>query len=631
MSASDSTSWRDRYLALIEQIVTITLQGKIRSKNQVYQMLVDHLSPGTGEIFERCLDERFSQVQEGLNSATGEMQQAKATRQLRAMQTIQDVWQQWQKEKQQTDAIAKAVEQIRSAPVQERFLTLLQILDINQKNLFAPTQIEQLAKSLQQIAQGNADREVVVSLQQIATGLSRGLESIGMLEGHLVSWMYEQNSSSLGFEGVPGQRGPWSVWAKRVNSLFPEQLFQLQSLNQPATELAKTYQNAELSVWIELAVILRWLQQGMVAWFDQQPYSVQWGRRLSCATLMTFAVIWWELFSGLPTGDRAQLSRACFQMVLQILRNFAVRTDFPLYGGLFASFSGEGLRDTLKYLDEPLKEIANTQEKGRILTLLGYSQGTLGQYQQAQAFHQEALEIARSAGDYLCEIANLNHLSRISIAQKDYQSAINYSQRALILSRQRGDKLGEANALANLGYGEVLAARQREEMLPEIYETSIEYLKQSLMLSEQLDDAYNQDVVRYQTRASSYNSLGIAYTLLEQPTIAIEYLQKGVEAAQTIGDLYLMGLNFTYLAEAYYRLNNVDRAVYNGCLGMFFLERISAKEWRQAAGLVAILQGQIGEESFNELLKQHRTRIVSAIGIDGFDYLPQLLEQYRRS
>ncbi|MBF2022351.1 MAG: tetratricopeptide repeat protein [Hydrococcus sp. C42_A2020_068] len=629
MIALDS-SWRDRYLVLIEQIVTNTLQGKVRSKNQVYRTLTENISPGTGEIFERCLDERMSQVREGLDNQTDEMKQAKATRQLKALHTIQDAWQQWQKEKQQTELLSKATTQILSAPVKERFLALLQILDINQTQPLTQTQIQQLAKFLKQTAESNPDPEIASDLLQIANGLTRGLQSISALEGHLVSWMYEQGGSALGFEGLPGQRGPWNVWAGRINSFFPQQLFQLQAHNQPATELAQAFQNAELSVWVELAVILRWLQQGLVSWFDQQPYSTKWGRLLSSSTLMTFAVIWWELSNGLSPGS--QLSRACFHIVLQILRNFARREDFPLYGGIVASFSGEGLRDTLKYLDEPpLREIERTQEKGRILTLLAYSQRTLGQYEQAKAFHQKALEIARSAGDFRCEIANLNHLARTCIAQKDYQAAINYSQRALILARQTGDRLGEANALANLGYSEVLADRQREQMLPEVYETSIEYLKRSLSLSDRLGDAYDREVVRSQTQALAYNSLGIAYTLIEQPAIAVEYLEKGVEVAQGVGDLYLMGLNFTYLAEAHYRLNCLDRAIYNGCLGMFFLERISAQEWRQAAGLMTILQGRIGNETFQALLQQHRSKIVTAIGVDGFDYLPQLLEQYRRS
>jgi tetratricopeptide (TPR) repeat protein len=625
MTASESTPLRDRYLTLIEQIIANTLQGKIRSKHQVYRTLGENINLGTGEIFERCLDERSAQAKEALESQTDELKKAKATRQMRAIQTIQDAWQQWQKEKQQTNTISQAQTAILSAPERERFLVLLQVLDINQPQPLTPGQIEQLAKSLQ-------PNESDSQIQQIIAGLTRGLQAINALEDSLVSWIYEQSSSVLGFEGVPGQQGPWNVWAGKVKSILPQKLLQSQALNQSASEVAIAYRNAELSAWIELTVILRWLQQGLVSWFDRQPYSSQWGRRLSSATLITFAVIWNELANGLQQGNDSQgLVRGSFQAVLQILRNFARRKDFPLYGGIFASFAGEGLRDTLKYLDDPLKEIEKTQEKGRILTLLGYSQRTLGRYDRAKDFHQEALEIARAAGDFRCEIANLNHLSRISIAEKDYEAAINHSQRALIVARQKGDRVGEANALTNLGYSEVLAARQREQMEAEVYEVSIEYLKQSLLLSERLGDVFDRDVVRYQTQALAYNSLGIAYTLVEQPTTAIEYLERGVEAARAIGDLYLTGLNYTYLAEAYYRLNNTELALYNGSLGMFFLERISARDWRQAAGLITIVQGQMEEVAFNSLLAQIRSQIVAVIGVDGFDSLPQLLESYRRS
>ena len=96
------------------------------------------------------------------------------------------------------------------------------------------------------------------------------------------------------------------------------------------------------------------------------------------------------------------------------------------------------------------KQIEGTEDKARILTLLGYSQRTVGAYDKAIAFHQEALEIAIAANDYSCEVANLNHLSRTNVNLKNYSEAINYSQRALIGARQVGDKLGEANASVEL-------------------------------------------------------------------------------------------------------------------------------------------------------------------------------------
>ncbi len=52
---SDSNSLSNRYQQLIDSIVDITLKGKIRSKEQVYRMLVKEIESGTGEIFERIL------------------------------------------------------------------------------------------------------------------------------------------------------------------------------------------------------------------------------------------------------------------------------------------------------------------------------------------------------------------------------------------------------------------------------------------------------------------------------------------------------------------------------------------------------------------------------------------------
>jgi tetratricopeptide (TPR) repeat protein len=232
------------------------------------------------------------------------------------------------------------------------------------------------------------------------------------------------------------------------------------------------------------------------------------------------------------------------------------------------------------------------------------------------------LEIARNEGDRSCEIANLNHLSRTYVQQQNYAEAINYSQRALILSRQTGDKTGEANALVNLGYSEVMQAQQLENLEPETYEAAINYLEQGLKLSEKLGDI--------QSKALCVSSLGIAYLVIGQHQEAIKYLEDGFKTAQVSGDFYLQGINLAYLAEAYYHLQNSEKAIYTGCLGMYLLNQIASSEWHQPAGLLTILHTQIGAEAFQKFLQQHRPKIIAVIGVDGYDHLPQLLEEYQR-
>ena len=396
--------------------------------------------------------------------------------------------------------------------------------------------------------------------------------------------MYEGGNRSLGFGGAGEQPGPWSLWGRKTEAYFPRELFGTLQRGESLEALAQRHLDLGDRAWLELAVLLQGLQRGLVLWFDRQPYSSKMGKQLSVSTFLVFASIWGQLSQGF--ASRGGLADCCFQMTLQILRSFAQRETFPLYGGVFASFSGEYLQQTLAYLEVPLRRVEGTQEKARILTLLGYSQRALGDYERAQGLHEEALAIAQQAGDRACELANYNHLSRLCLSRREYTEAIDRSQRALILSRQVGDRLGVANALVNLGYSEVLAAQQVERLDEELSERALGYLEQGLALSQQLGDR--------QSLALCHYSLGLAYLLLEQPSAAVGYLLKGVEAAQSSGDLYLRGLSLAALAEGYYGLQDWPRAVLMGAIAAYVLRQIEAREWRQAAGGVVSAAGPVG-------------------------------------
>ncbi|HEY9599384.1 MAG TPA: tetratricopeptide repeat protein [Cyanophyceae cyanobacterium] len=623
----DSTPLRDRYLGLIDEIVQTTLKGKIRSKEQVYQLLLQGVSSGTGEIFERCLEEVMGATQQQVDNPVSEMKQAKATRTLRALKTISSEWERLQEQNRVSTSLTSATQALIAASSSDRLTALLKVLDPNQQQALTLQQQAQLAKTLQQKAPELSDSDSTKELQQLSEGIIAGLSSWQRLEDHLVSWIYDQSRGTLGFEGLPEQRGPWALWAKQVNSPLPQSLFQALARSQPLDVWANNLPSLELRDWVELTVVLQYLQRGLVAWFDKMVYDSKVGAKLSISTFIAFAVIWSQLAiavnHAIAIPQREQWVNGSFQVSLQILRAFAQRDYFPLYGGVFASFSGNYLRDAMNYLDEPLRRVEGTQEKARILTLLGYSFRAQGDYQRGIYLHEQALSIARESGDRRCEIANLNHLSRIYVSQKNYAEAINYSQRALILSRQSGDRLGEANALANFGYSEVFQAKESAQAEPEVYESAIHYLEQGLQLSDQLGDR--------QSQALCFSSLGIAHVVIEQPQKAISYLEQGWQAAQFSGDLYLQGVNLAYLAEAFYSLANWGNAIYTGSLGAYLLEQINSQDWRKPAGLLAILQGQMGMEAFQALLEQQRSKIIPIIGVDGYDYIPQLLLKYRDS
>lgn len=606
-----SESLSDRYFALIDEIVELTLQGKISSVERVYRILVEKVETGTGEILERCLNQRIEAAEAQLET------KLKAARVLRALQTIEKQWERWQEENEVDAEISETAQIILAGEPEDYFLRTVDAIDPNQENPLSIDQLVKLAEELKTAAKSQPDAQLAQDWQQLADGMSEGLKTFTALEEDLVSWMY---GSSSNFSGFGSQKpNPWRIWAQKVSSALPKQLFQTLAQQQSTLAFARVANNLELRGWIELAILLQYLQRGLVTWFDRQPYNSKFGKELSYSTLLTFASIWCELWQALENSKPA-LADGCFLMMLQILRTFAQREDFPLYSGVFASFSGEYLQDTLDYFDEPLKQVEGTEEKARILTLLGYSQRTAGAYDKAIIFHEEALEIAIDANDYNCEIANLNHLSRTNVNLKNYSEAINYSQRALIAARQVGDKLGEANASVNLGYAQVFAARELDSMAAESYSEAIRYLEQGVELAKKQGDS--------QSQSFGYSSLGIAYVILEQPTAAIASLTKGAELAQYSRDVYLQGLSFSYLAEAYYSIEDRAAAITYGSLGMYLLNQINSLEWRQVAGLLSIIQGQIGAE-FNNILGQQRSQIIGLIGVDGYDYLPKLLEDYR--
>lgn len=613
---SESQSWPERYAAFVETVITQTLKGQISSKEQVFRMLTQALEPGTGEIFERGLISRREQVQQQLDRETDELKQAKALRQSRALKVLSEAWERWQKENQDQNICAGAIARLTAATAEDRLSVLFQILDPNQQYVFDRNLISLLGKELE-----------VTDLQPLGLGLQQGLNAFCELEGHLVSWMYDAPQRAVGFENGSQGVGPWAYWAKHTSSSLAKELFAAQAGNQSALAIAKAQDTLDIAAWVALAVLLRGMQNGLIAWFDQQPYSISGGRNLAAMTFLTFAVIWGELSNGfrkatgLPETERNLMASASFQVAIQILRAFAQRENFPLYGGVLFSFSGDAFRETVQYLDQPLRELEQTQEKARILTLIAYSRVWMGDREAGLKLHEEALALAQEAGDHRCEIANLNHLSRVSLSEKDFEGAIGRSQRALILARQKGDQQGEEQALVSVGYSEVRAAQAEERIDADRLALTVERLKQGRQRAEKFRDRVGQILC--------VNGLGLAYLLLSRYSAAQESLTEAVRMAHDAGHASLHGLSHAYLAEAHYQLDQPEDAVYHGCLGMYLLKQQRNPEWRQAASVVSLAAGKLGKERFERVLEGRRSPLLALIGVDGVDYLPELLKQYR--
>lgn len=615
----------EHYDSFIEDIIKRTLKGEFRSKAQVHQRLAQALEAGTGEIFERRLTTYRDRLQGHLDQETSEIKQAKLTRQLRALGTLAEAWEKWQAENQAQAIWAAATEAVTQAPPAERLRVLVTWLDPNHEPTLGYGDLTAIAAALQTAADTQAPALDPTGLPEVGQGINRGLAAYASVEPHLVSWLYE-NRRTVGFGGEVGGAGPWSLWGKQVQATLPQALFHTQAHNQSAAGVVADQRQFDLVAWVELMVLLRQMQLGLVKWFDAQPYDLKAGKNLAGVTYLVFAIIWSELSRGtqeashFSAGDRQALGQACFQLSLHSLRTFAQRDNFPLYGGVFAALSGESFRDTIDYLDQPLNAVENTQEKARILTVLGNSQRRFGRYDRALALHQSALDLARSGQDHYCATANLNHLSRLYLTRQQYEEAVGLAQRALIEARQWGDRLGEANALVSLGYSEVMTAQHQGRTSPDALAGPLQFLESGQALAQRLGDL--------QSQAFGAVGLGMIYTLLGQGDRAQGVLTPGLEVIKQVGDRGLYGLGCLYLGEAHYQLGHTDTALLFALLAMYQLEQRRQIGWRQAAALVVIIRGQVGGDRFAALLAQHRSALMAQIGVDGVDHLPKLIQQY---
>jgi hypothetical protein len=615
-----------QYQEFVDQTIARTLKGEFRSQEQVYRLVAKQLENGTSEILERCLANQATQYQQQLAQETSEIKQAKITRQINALKTLQEGWNRWHQEdaKQRTGKII--LQQLLNAPQAERLLHLVQALDINQTDSLNHAHLEYLAQQLSAASEYQEDESSAFELRQLASGLQQGLQSYARLEADLISWIYREQRP-IGF-GANAGNDPWQTWATKTTSVLPQALFTNQAQNAPASEIVLQQQSINLSAWTELITLLRSLQISLVNWFDRQPYDFQVGNNLAATTLINFAAIWCEFSNGfiqttyLNEMEREYYAQICFQITLQILRTFAQRDNFPLYGERFTFFVGTGLRDTIAYLDRPLREVENTQEKARILTVLGYSLRSLNQPDRALVFHQEALELANQANDQPCTIANICHISRLFLIQKNYENAVNQARRALILARQTGDAKGEANALVTVGYGEVMQLQSQEVVSAEQMESPMRLLQQGQALAQKFTDLQNQ--------AFAAVGLGAAYILLAQMPQAQQILEQGLTIIRQVGDRDLQALSYGYLAEATYQSGQLEIALGYAYIGMYLLEQRNNANWRQTAALLQILEGKLGTERFAQAMQQQRSQLLKQIGQDGIDHIANLIQKYRQ-
>jgi tetratricopeptide (TPR) repeat protein len=189
------------------------------------------------------------------------------------------------------------------------------------------------------------------------------------------------------------------------------------------------------------------------------------------------------------------------------------------------------------------REIGDRRGEGSDLGNLGLAYADLGQVEEAIAYHQQALAISREIGDRRGEGSDLGNLGSAYADLGQVEEAIEYYRQALEIARQIGDRRNEGNWLGNLGLAYAALGQVGE---------AIAYHQQALAISREIGDRRNE--------GNWLGNLGLAYYSLGQVEEAIEYYRQALEIAREIGDRRVEGNALGNLGLAYRDLGDIPRA-----------------------------------------------------------------------
>ena len=169
-----------------------------------------------------------------------------------------------------------------------------------------------------------------------------------------------------------------------------------------------------------------------------------------------------------------------------------------------------------------LDQATATSQHARVTALTAGLAGLLrsdGPWTEAITRHTAAVQAARSLGDRLGQANALNDLGHVRRLTGDYPAAAQALEQALSIYRDLGDRLGEANALSDLGVVQYLAGD---------YPAAAQVLEQSLGSYQDIGDRLGQ--------AGALRELGTVRLATGDYPAAAQVLERALSSYQDIGD-----------------------------------------------------------------------------------------------
>ncbi len=243
----------------------------------------------------------------------------------------------------------------------------------------------------------------------------------------------------------------------------------------------------------------------------------------------------------------------------------------------------ESLVEHLKSLSF-YRQVVDTFGTLRCLNNLGVVLRKLNHEQAAMEYYLEALKMARSINNEKNIAISLNGIGNVFVNIERYDKAMLYFREALALEQKNGNQRGINYDLSNIGevfmlteqydsslyyYSEALIVGLKRNYkadysvdyynLAILYQTQGDYITSNEYFQKAFPKLIEYKVQRYLSNAYIYS--GINYDYLEQPALALENIQKGLNIAQKISTPEISIKGHQALSDHYTRSTNYRLAL----------------------------------------------------------------------
>jgi tetratricopeptide (TPR) repeat protein len=272
------------------------------------------------------------------------------------------------------------------------------------------------------------------------------------------------------------------------------------------------------------------------------------------------------------------------------------------------------------------KDIGDREGEGDTLNNISKIALAQGDFDLALVYLEQILAIRQATDDYQGQGTTLNNIGQLYIAKEDYNRALDYLEQSLAIQQNIGNHLGEGLLLNNIG--QIYLSNGD-------YERALGYLEQALAIERKIGDrlgegdtlnnisnifyakgdydraliyleqslAIEQEIGDRKGEGTTLNNISQIYDAKGDYERALVYLEQSLAIQQAIGDISGLATTLNNMAAIYLeQKNDMVRAVHLFYQAYRIFEKIGSPSIQTSAAYLQIIIGQIGEEKFKEII-----------------------------